>query len=89
MEVSEVICKTNYLTDENVTLEVETTAIVDFNDGHPPVRAYCNFDYVPTEWVDDPLITNHEGVPQPLLVKWLKVYRPFPEDWQPVDTSEV
>ena len=31
-------------------------------DGHPPIRAYCNFDYVPTEWPSDPLITSHEAV---------------------------
>ena len=88
MELSEVICKTYYQTSKKITLEVDTTATVDFNDGHPPIRVYCNFDYVPTEWVDDPLITDHEGEPQPTLLKWLKVYCPLPEDWEPVTTSE-
>jgi len=89
MEVSDVTCRTYYQTSRKLTLEVETTATVDFNDGEGPKPMYCNFDYVPTEWPDDAVITDHEGNPQPVLLQWLEVHCSTLEDWTEIDPSEV
>ena len=50
---------------------------------------YCNFDYVPTEWPDDAVITDHEGDPQPVLLQWLNAHCSTTEDWTEIDPSEV
>jgi len=89
MEVSNVTCRTWYQTSRNLTLEVETTAIVDFNDGEGPKHMWCNFDYVPTEWPEDSLITSHEGDPQTRLVEWLEALCPNIEDWSAVDEGDI
>ena len=60
MELSNIDCKTWYLSDCDITLNVFTTATVDFNDGDGPQRLWCNFDYIPIEH-DEPIITNHSG----------------------------
>lgn len=89
MEVTNVNCHAYYQTSRNLTLEVETRATVDFNDGEGPKPMYCNFDYVPTEWPDDAVITSHEGDPQPVLLQWLNVHYSNAEDWTEIDPSEV
>ena len=85
MEVSNVNCRAYYQTSRNLTLEVETTATVDFNDGEGAKPMYCNFDYVPTEWPDDAVITDHEGKPQSTLIKWLECLCSEASDWQALD----
>ena len=89
MEVSNVNCHAYYQTSRNLTLEVETTATGEFNDGDGTKPMYCNFDYVPTEWPDDAVITDHEGEPQPVLLQWLDVHCSTTEDWTEIDPSEV
>ena len=89
MEVTNVTCRAWYLSGSNITLNVYTTATVDFNDGEGPKPMYCNFDYVPTEWPDDALVTDHEGDPQPVLLQWLNIHCSTTEDWTEIDPSEV
>tara|TARA_R100001082_G_scaffold107733_1_gene82020 strand:- start:668 stop:934 length:267 start_codon:yes stop_codon:yes gene_type:complete len=84
MELSNIECKAWYLSKCEMTLNVFTTATVDFNDGDGPQRLWCNFDYIPLEHDELP-ITSHSGdTPQKQLVEWLKVLHPQSEDWNKV-----
>ncbi len=89
MEVSNVICKTNYLNSQHLTLEIDVTALVNFNTEDGPQYMQTRFDYVPTEWPDDSLITPHSGEPQARLVEWLEALCPNIEDWSAVNEGDI
>lgn len=89
MELSNIECKTYYLDSKNLTLQVETTADIDFDDGLGPERMQSTFDYVPTEWPEDEIIIDHSGQPQEVLITWLKVYFPNRTDWETADDDET
>ena len=90
MEVLNVIeCKVTKLPtkipDDPLTIQINLIAIVDLLNDVPELLE-TSFHYVPSEWPQDPPITEATGKPSKTLLQWLEALCSSPEDWWPSDS---